>query len=663
VVGAGAGGVELTLAMQYRLRRELQTLGRDPDELRMHLFSADREILSTHNARVRRSFERVLAERGVVVHRLAEVSSVSQAQLATRSGEHLAADEIVWVTQAGGAGWLRDTGLSLDSGGFILVGDTLQTVSDPLVFAAGDCAAMVDVPLEKAGVFAVRQGRPLAENLRRSLLAVSLRRYRPQARWLALISTGDRHAVASRGAVCAEGAWVWRWKDWIDRRFMAGFQDLPPIDEPPVPAAAAISLDASETEQALSAAAMRSGDGAQVAAALLGRVVGAVRARGCGQVLRGLEDGEHAAIVGVPPGKAMVHALASFGAFVDDPWLFARIAANDALDELFVLGAEAPSASVVATLPAGLEDKVEETLFQILSGVAEVFGRAGGVLVGARAVWGPELALGLAVNGLIDAQLAGVMGKGRMRPGEVLILSKPMGSATLLAAHRRLRATGRWIDAALLSMLQSNRLAARCLNAYAASACTRVGALGLHGQLLEMTRRAGVDAELDLNALPVLDGAAETAALGFSGGLPAARRRTCRTPHVPDAAGEHPKQALLFGSGNGRWTAGQHTCRDCRGVPAGAARSGLPRGHQGGAGAACRPSSRADPVQAVVAEPLASGGERRPLDPRRATRGTAMQNGATFPLCSCRLRFLLSFRATGRGDSGVAPAQPCTATL
>jgi selenide,water dikinase len=542
VVGAGAGGVELTLAMQYRLRRELQALGRDPDELRLHLFSANREILSTHNARVRRTFERVLAERGVVVHRLAEVSSVSHAQLATRSGERLAADEIIWVTQAGGAGWLRETGLSLDSGGFILVGDTLQTVSDPLVFAAGDCAAMIDVPLEKAGVFAVRQGRPLAENLRRSLLAMSLRRYRPQARWLALISTGDRRAVASRGAVCAEGAWVWRWKDRIDRRFMAGFQDLPPIDEPPTPLAPAISLDASEAAQARASTAIHRGGGAPVAAT----VVRMLRARNCGEVWSDLEDGRHAAIVQVPPGKAMVQTLASCGAFVDDPWLFARIAANDALDDIFVRGAEAHSASIVATLPAGLDEKVEDTLFQLLSGAAEEFTSADCAVVGARAVWGPELAIGLAVNGLIDAQFTGVMGKGSMRPGEVLILNKPIGSATLLAAHLRLRATGRWIDAALLSMLQSNRLAARCLNAYAASACSRVSTLGLHGQLLAMTRRAGVAVELDLNALPVLDGAAETAALGFPSRWPAAGPCSGCAPRASDAACRHPNHALLF---------------------------------------------------------------------------------------------------------------------
>jgi selenide,water dikinase len=137
VVGAGAGGVELTLAMQYRLRGELQRRGRDPDELAFHLFAAERNILATHNARVRRSFERVLTERGVVVHRAAEVSRVSAGRLCTRGGETLAADEVVWVTQAGAAAWLRQTGLALDAAGFIEVRATLQTVSDPLIFAAG----------------------------------------------------------------------------------------------------------------------------------------------------------------------------------------------------------------------------------------------------------------------------------------------------------------------------------------------------------------------------------------------------------------------------------------------------------------------------------------------------------------------------------------------
>jgi selenide,water dikinase len=267
VVGAGAGGVELTLAMQYRLRKELVALGRHPDELRCHLFSAEAQILPTHNAAVRRAFEGVLAARGVAVHRAAEVTGVSPGRLRTRNGEALDADEIVWVTEAGGAPWLRDTGLALDDTGFIRVRDTLQSETDPLIFAAGDCAAMIGRPLEKAGVFAVRMARPLTENLRRTMLRQPLIRYRPQRRWLALISTGDRHAVASRGAFHARGDWVWRWKDWIDRRFMRKFTELATMRASADRQGDAIPLDDAEQTQAISAIAMRcSGCGAKVGA-------------------------------------------------------------------------------------------------------------------------------------------------------------------------------------------------------------------------------------------------------------------------------------------------------------------------------------------------------------------------------------------------------------
>lgn len=110
VVGAGAGGTELLLAMQQRLRAELTLLGRDPALLKFHLFTAGEHILPTHNPRVRRSFEQVLQRRGVVVHTDAEVNQVAAGRLQTARGEALAADEIIWVTQAGGAAWLRSTG-------------------------------------------------------------------------------------------------------------------------------------------------------------------------------------------------------------------------------------------------------------------------------------------------------------------------------------------------------------------------------------------------------------------------------------------------------------------------------------------------------------------------------------------------------------------------
>jgi selenide,water dikinase len=547
VVGAGAGGVELTLALYYRLRQELAARGRQPDELKLHLFAAGPRILPTHNAAVRRAFAKVLAERGITVHLDAEVAEVAAGQLRTRAGAAVAADEILWVTQAGGPAWLRETGLALDDHGFIRIRNTLQTETDPLIFAAGDCAFLTARPLEKAGVFAVRMGKPLAENLRRTVQRQSLIRYRPQRRWLALISTGDQYAIASRGIFFARGAWVWRWKDWIDRRFMRKFSEFAAM--PPTAEArnATIPLDDKEQSQAISAIAMRCGGcGAKVGATVLSRALASVRPLERDDVLIGLHAPDDAAVVRVPPGKVMVHTVDFFRAFIDDPWLFGRIAANHALGDIFAMGAEAQSATAIATVPPGLESKVEDTVFQMMAGAVEVLNAAGCALVGGHTGEGKELALGFAVNGLLDDSLSGVTRKGGMRPGDVLILTKPIGTGTLLAAHAQFGARGRWIDAALESMQVSNRAAAPCLRAHGATACTDLTGFGLLGHLVEMTRPSGVDVELDLDALPVLEGAAETAAAGILSSLQPANVRLRRALRDPEQAVRHPRYPLLF---------------------------------------------------------------------------------------------------------------------
>jgi selenide,water dikinase len=192
------------------------------------------------------------------------------------------------------------------------------------------------------------------------------------------------------------------------------------------------------------------------------------------------------------------------------------------------MGAEAQSATAIATVPPGLEAKVEDTVFQMMSGAVSVLNEAGCALVGGHTGEGSELALGFAINGLIDERLAGVMTKGGMRPGDALILTKPIGTGTLFAAHTLLKARGRWIDAALESMQVSNRAAMPCLIAHGATACTDLTGFGLLGHLVEMTRPSAVDAELELAALPLLDGAAETAAAGILSSLQPANVRLRR---------------------------------------------------------------------------------------------------------------------------------------
>ena len=549
VVGAGAGGVELTLAMQYRLRKELQLLGRDPDLLRLHLFSAGADILPTHNAGVRRRFDAVLQARRVQVHRNAPVQEVAAGRLRTASGEWVDADEVVWVTRAGGAAWLGATGLALDEEGFILVNDGLQSITDPRVFAAGDVASMQTRRLEKAGVFAVRMGRPLANNLRLSLADRSLQRYRPQRHWLALISTGDRYAVASRGAIGFAGHWVWRWKDRIDRRFMQQHSEFAPMQDAAALDAQnlALALTQDETLQLVSAIAMRCGGcGAKVGESVLSRALGGLKPVQRDDVLIGLHAPDDAAVVRVPPGKAMVHTVDFFRTFVDDPYLFGKIAANHALGDIFAMGAEAQSATAIATVPPGLDDQVEELLTQMMAGAVAVLNDAGCALVGGHTGEGRELALGFAINGLVDADLQGVMRKGGMRAGDVLILTKPLGTGTLFAAHMRLAARGRWIQGALSAMQLSSRLASQCLREFGATACTDVTGFGLLGHLVEMTRPSGVDVCIALSALPLLDGAQECVAAGIVSSLQGANARLRCVVRNQEQFAQHPRYPLLF---------------------------------------------------------------------------------------------------------------------
>lgn len=552
VVGAGAGGVELLLAMQFRLRNELTKLSRNPEELTFHLLTSSDTILPTHNAGVRSRFDAVLAQRGVQVHRNSKVTRVSAGVLTTSTGQELQADEIIWVTRAGGAAWLKNTGLQLDVEGFVQVKDTLQTMNDPLIYAAGDIASMVNFKLEKAGVFAVRMGKPLTENLRRAVGGTALEAYRPQTSWLALISTGDKYAVASRGWLGFAGAWVWQWKDWIDQRFMRKFSEFPEMSAKATStssnnALGGVKLNSEESLQAISAIAMRCGGcGAKVGATILQNALSNLHPVQRDDVLIGLKDPDDAAVVRVPPGMAMVHSVDFFRAFIDDPYIFGKVAANHALGDIWAMGGQAQSATAVCTVPPGMDSKVEDVLFQMMTGALEVLNEADCSLVGGHTGEGKELALGFAINGLIEDKPEAILRKSGMKSGDVLILTKPIGTGTLFAAHARLAAKGRWIDAALQSMVISNRIGAQILREHGGTACTDLTGFGLLGHLVEMTRPSEVDAEIQLSALPLLDGAQECVEAGITSSLQSANVRLRRALRNQEEFVKHPRYPLIF---------------------------------------------------------------------------------------------------------------------
>lgn len=502
VVGAGAGGTELLLAVRHALQERSSELDLPP--VSFHIFSAGDTILPGMPDAVQRKLIRIFSERDVTVHRNQRVVRVHDGALETADGTMHQADEILWVTAAGAAGWIGKSGLATADDGFMAVGRTLQSTSHPDVFGAGDIATMIHDPRPKAGVFAVRQGKVLARNLRQALLGRPLREHRPQKEFLAIISTGGKHAVATRNGLAAEGGWVWRWKDWIDRRFMRRFNELPEMKPALAPLLAPELRDIAGYDGHAAGAMRCAGCGAKVGARILRDALNDLDVLARDDVLAGLDQPDDAAIIRPPSGKLTVQTVDSFRAMVSDPFVFGQIAANHALGDVYAMGAVPQSAMAIATVPHASDRITGDILRQLMAGANKVLREAGATLAGGHSAEGMEIALGFAVTGLVDEGKA--LRKSGLRPGDVLILTKPLGTGALFAADMRGRAKGRWIAGAVASMLVPAREAARVFADCGASACTDVTGFGLAGHLLEMLDASGVGAEIDPAALPLLEG-------------------------------------------------------------------------------------------------------------------------------------------------------------
>ncbi|KAK3268150.1 hypothetical protein CYMTET_23329, partial [Cymbomonas tetramitiformis] len=460
IVGGGAGGIELALSIQYRLQTELRKLGKPREWARVSVVTRSRGILPSHSQGTRKIFARILRERHVKLMTGFAVERVQGNLLQSKDGRAQAFDECVWCTQGAPQQWIQSSGLGLDDAGFLTVEQTMQCkgVEDDSVFAAGDIASIIGHPRPKAGVFAVMAGMPLAENLRRKLEGRPLVKYWPQTEWLGLIGTGDGKCVASRGSLAvAEHEWLWELKDWIDRKWMYNYTEgIPLMEDKSDPTAGnkIAAVAGTEALELLKHASMRCGGcGAKVGASVLERTMQRLKhgdpsgdsPDGTGiptrpDVLVGMDAPDDCAVVladpDAPAGPVTVHTVDFFRSFVGDDYLFGRIAAIHAISDCHAMNAHPQTALAMAVLPLATEAVQEESLFQMMAGACEAMREAGCALGGGHTCEGQEQALGFCVSGTATSVHA-LLKKGGMQVGEVLVLTKAIGTGTVLAAEMR----------------------------------------------------------------------------------------------------------------------------------------------------------------------------------------------------------------------------------
>lgn len=472
--GGGAAAVELALTLRARgLAPELLLRG---DQLQLG------------SAGSNRAAERWLTRAGIALRRC--VAEQEPADLACTGSE--------------APPWLAASGLPVElATGRVLTEASLAVQGFPQLFASGDCAVIAADPRPPSGVWAVRAAPVLAENLKRALTQPDrpLRSWRPQRWALQLLGDGGWQAPAPPEAIAVYGPWhwgpsrwLWRWKERIDRRFMDGFR----------PDAA---MAASEPMACRGCAAKL--PAAPLAAAL-------ARLAPAGEAPRP-EDA--APLERAASGALLLQSVDGFPALVDDPWLNARLTTLHACSDLWACGARLHSLQVVVTLPAAAAALQEELLLQTLAGVRSVIDPLDAPLLGGHTLEGRDgagLALTLAVTGAVAPEAH--WPKGPLRSGQVLLLTRAIGSGVLFAAAMAGRAQPQWLDAALEVMQQSQSPLVELLAAHGCQACTDITGFGLLGHLGEML---GPDqrVELDPEVIPALPGALALLEQGLASSL------------------------------------------------------------------------------------------------------------------------------------------------
>ena len=475
-----------------------------------------------------------LSRRDIALRLASRVKQFDGNLLEFADGSELPTDIVVWATSAQPSPLLEQLDLPLDERGFLQTRNTLQSTGADNIFAVGDAGTVEGTPYAKAGVYAVRQGPTLWNNMQRKLTGQPLESWTPQSKFLSLIGTGDDRAILTYYGLSLHNRWCWKLKDWIDTRFMAKYQQY----EPPMMMSSRSATDDRDL------AKQCGGCGSKASARVLQTSLPRVAQRKYEHVLVGLETPDDVALIANSQQRATAVTTDFFSAFVDEPYLMGRIAAQNALSDLYAKNATPRAALSVAILPHGPEHQQSQLLEDVLAGAAKEFSAGNVPIVGGHSIVGPKLTVGFTILG--DADPKKVPAKSAVVPGDVLILTKPLGTGVLLAAQMQAACRAEWWQELVESMLRSNRSAAELAGQLYVSAATDVTGFGLAGHLSEMLAPTGLACELSLSSLPTLPGASELLSRGFESTLAPSNREAVEEllRFAPEV--DHSRGAILF---------------------------------------------------------------------------------------------------------------------
>lgn len=512
VVGGGLGSVEVILCLRHFLAR----CGWQPDQYRLRLLSGSAEPPVGCLASTRRRIMRHLSDLSVTLVPKTKLVAVDGDRLQCSDGVYLPSDLVVYLGAGSAAPATRLLDLPRDDRGCLFTNACLQSIGDASVWAGGDCGTIQDQPLPKAGVFAVRQGPIMWENLKRWDMGAPLQPYRPQSDFLKLINLGGKRAIGEWHGISFEGHWVWRWKDHIDSKFMNMYQSLPSK------LARQMGQHTSEKQSihshqlpstAETKPKMRClGCGSKIASDSLRRVLqtlsdeqadlpfAVVDSKKMADDVTMIPWGRTREVGDQPSSGGLAISVDAFPTPLTDPWLSGRLAVIHALSDLWASGVRPQTVLATVEVPFGARLAQEELLQQVMGGIVAELARHQVTLSGGHTLEGPRLAIALTVVGQTKTGEIPAPKQGLQR-GDRLILTKGLGTGVALAALHQGLCPAAVYERVLASMLADNAIGLKLVESFSVHAMTDVTGFGLLGHLREMTTSPSLEIRLSIAAL------------------------------------------------------------------------------------------------------------------------------------------------------------------
>lgn len=507
VAGSGAAGVEIAFCMPAFLKRAWKK------KFDVSIVTRSNQILANAKPATRRLALNQLKRRQISTFTKTPIISVQPDHLKTNDGTEIPADLVIWSTGAAAPALLSSLGLETDADGFLLTLPTLQSITNPHVFAVGDSGTIQNSSTPKAGVYAVRQGPVLWENLQRALDNTPLLSYTPQRSYLQLLNTGDGSAIGQWKGFSKSSRWLMNLKHSIDSKFMKMYEPIQMAEDEPMQCR---------------------GCGCKIGAGLLNSALPSA----------GNIQFDDAAEVGKTADYKIVASTDFFTSPFLDPYLAGRVAALHAASDIVASGAMPKYALSNVVIPEGPAIPQQSTLSELLAGARQEFDAMGAAIVGGHTIEGPRLEIGFTVIG--NAIGDNLLEKQSLEPGDGLYMTKPLGIGVLLAAHMRGRCSADDYSSLVAAMLErQHKYSAMAINS-GVTAGTDITGFGLAGHLLEMLEASDTGATLQLSNIPMLSGAKDAIAAGIQSSLAPSNRLAVAKVDASNAIRQDPGFDLLF---------------------------------------------------------------------------------------------------------------------